>query len=171
MNQTFVLLLRIIHIVGGAFWLGSAFLLVRFVAPAASMAGPEGAKFMQTLVLKTRYIVAIASAAGLTVLAGLILYLNKLGVFREFNIGWVSTGQGIIFTIGGFAGIVALVTGSLLGSTSRKLATLGASLQGPPSSEQAAEIAGLQNRLSNLGATTSILLLLALIAMAIAQSF
>jgi hypothetical protein len=49
------------------------------------------------------------------------------------------------------------------------LAELGQGLQGPPSPEQAAEIARLQNRLSNLGAATAILLLAALIAMATAQ--
>ncbi|MFQ5943966.1 MAG: hypothetical protein ACE5JF_10470 [Anaerolineales bacterium] len=171
MSQSILLLLRIIHIVGGAFWVGSAFLLTRFVAPAVAMAGPEGAKFMQTLVLKTRYIVTIAAAAGLTVLAGLILYFNKLGAFNDFNIDWLSTTQGIIFTIGTLVGISAFVAGFLLGSNSRQLAELGASLEGPPSSEQAAEIAGFQNRLANLGAITSILLLVTLISMAIAQSF
>ena len=74
-----------------------------------------------------------------------------------------------MFTIGGLAGIIALFTGSAIGSNSRKLATLGASLQGPPSPEQGAEIAGLQSRLETLGAVTSILLLVTLIAMASAQ--
>lgn len=165
----YVLLLRIIHIVGGAFWAGAAFLLTGFVAPAVNKAGPEGGKFMQTFVLKTRYVVIVAVAAGLTVLAGLLLYLRKLGGLNNLNFEWSTTGEGIAFTIGGLAGIAALITGSMTGSTSRKMATLGASLEGPPSPEQAAEIAGYQNRLSNLGAVTSILLLVALIGMASAQ--
>ena len=41
---------------------------------------------------------------------------------------------------------------------------------GRMSPEQAAEIARLQSRLSNLGAATAILLLVVLIAMAIAQN-
>ena len=82
----------------------------------------------------------------------------------------MSTGTGVMFTIGGLAGIIALFAGSAIGANSRKLANLGASLQGPPSPEQATEISGLQNRLSNLGAVTAILLLVTLIVMASAQN-
>lgn len=163
----YLLLLRIVHIIGGVFWAGSAFMLVRFVAPAVTLAGPEGAKFMQRLVLGTRFVVVTATAAGLTVLTGLLLYWRASGGLRG---EWMATGTGVMFTIGGLAGLIALFTGSATGTNSRKLATLGASLQGPPSPEQAAEIAMLQNRLSNLGSATSILLLLVLIAMATAQN-
>ncbi len=162
----YVLLLRIVHIVGGAFWAGSAFMLVRFVAPAVTLAGPEGAKFMQRLVLGTRFVLVTATTAGLTVLTGLLLYWRASGGLRT---EWMSTGTGVMFTIGGLAGLIALFAGSAIGANSRKLATLGASLQGPPSPEQAAEIARLQNRLSNLGAATAILLLVVLITMATAQ--
>ena len=162
----YVLLLRIVHIVGGVFWAGSAFMLVQFVAPAVRLAGPEGAKFMQRLVLGTRFVVVTATAAGLTVLTGLLLYWRASGGLRT---EWMSTGTGVMFTIGGLAGLIALFAGSAIGANSRKLATLGASLQGPPSPEQAAEIDRLQNRLSNLGAATAILLLVVLIAMASAQ--
>jgi len=162
----YVLLLRIVHILGGAFWFGSAFVLTRFVAPAVTLAGPEGAKFMQKFVLGTRFVVVTATAAGLAVLTGLLLYWRASG---GLSTDWMSTGTGVMFTIGGLAGIIALFTGSAIGSNSRKLATLGASLQGPPSPEQGAEIAGLQSRLETLGAVTSILLLVTLIAMASAQ--
>lgn len=162
----YVLLLRIVHIFGGVFWAGSAFVLVRFVAPAAEQAGPEGAKFMQRLVLGTRFVVVTAAAAGLAVLTGLLLYWRASGGLRG---DWMSTGTGVMFTIGGLAGLIALFTGSGTGATSRRLAELGASLEGPPSPEQAAEIAGLQDRAGNLGAITAILLLITLIAMATAQ--
>jgi len=163
----YLLLLRIVHIVGGVFWAGSAFMVVQFVTPAATLAGPEGAKFMQRLALGTRFILVTATTAGLTVLTGLLLYWRASG---GLNADWLSTGTGVMFTIGGVAGLIAASTGGAIGSNSRKLATLGASLQGPPSPEQAAEIAGLQNRLSNLGAVTAILLLVVLVAMATAQS-
>ena len=155
----YVLLLRIVHITGAAFWAGSSFLLTGFIGPAAEKAGPEGAKFMQTLVQGGRYIAAIAAAAGLTVLTGLLLYWRASG---QLSTDWMSTGTGVMFTIGGLAGIAAFVAGIQIGSTSRKLAELGSSLEGPPTPEQAAQIAGFQNRLANLGAVTSILLLVAL---------
>ncbi len=162
----YVLALRIIHILGGAFWAGSAFLLTGYVAPAAGQAGPEGAKFMQRLVLGTRYVTAISAAAGLTVLTGYLLYWRASGGLQG---EWISTGTGVMFTVGGLAGIAALIAGIRTGSTSRKLAELGASLEGPPSPEQGAEIARLQNRLSNLGAISSVFLVVALISMASAQ--
>ena len=162
----YVLTLRIIHILAGAFWFGSAFALTRFVAPAVTLAGPEGAKFMQKLVLGTRFVMVTAIAAGLAVLTGLLLYWRASGGLQT---EWMSTGTGVMFTIGAIGGIIALFTGSAIGANSRKLATLGASLQGPPSPEQGAEIAGLQSRLETLGAVTSILLLVVLIAMASAQ--
>lgn len=162
----YVLLLRIFHILGGVFWAGGAFVLVRFIAPAAEDAGPEGAKFMQRLVLGTRFVVVTATAAALNVLTGLLLYWRASGGLSG---EWMSTGTGVMFTIGGLGGLIALFTGSATGATSRKLAELGASLQGPPSPEQAAEIAGLQNRAGKLGAITAILLLIVLIAMATAQ--
>jgi uncharacterized membrane protein len=162
----YLMLLRIVHIIGGVFWAGSAFMLVQFVAPAVTLAGPEGGKFMQRLVLGTRLSVVTGTAAGLTVLTGLLLYWRASGGLRG---EWISTGTGVMFTIGGLAGLIALFTGAATSANSRKLAELGQGLQGPPSPEQAAEIARLQNRLSNLGAATAILLLAALIAMATAQ--
>ncbi|GMR11777.1 MAG: hypothetical protein BMS9Abin28_2621 [Anaerolineae bacterium] len=165
----YLLLLRLIHILGGVFWAGSVFMLTGFVGPAVSQAGPAGGKFMQRLVLGTRFTTVTAVAAGLTVLTGLLMYLRKLGVLGNFSVDWVSTGEGIVITIGGLAGIAALIAGALTGSTSQKLAELGASLEGPPSPEQASEIAGLQNRLSDLGVTASILLVVALISMATAR--
>lgn len=163
----YLLLLRIIHIVGGVFWAGSAFMLVQYVAPAVNLAGPEGAKFMQRLVLGTRFVLVTATTAGLTVLTGLLLYWRASG---GLNADWMSTGTGVMFTIGGLAGLIAFFAGSAIGANSRKLATLGASLQGPPSPEQGAEVAALQNRLTNLGAASAILLLVVLIAMATAQN-
>jgi uncharacterized membrane protein len=162
----YVIALRIIHILSGAFWYGTAFAFTQFVSPAATLAGPEGAKFVQKLVLGTQFVRATATAAGLTVLTGLLLYWRASGGLQT---EWMSTGTGVMFTIGGIAGIIALFTGLTIGANSRKLATLGASLQGPPSPEQAAEIEGMQSRLETLGAVTSILLLVVLIAMATAQ--
>lgn len=162
----YVLALRIIHILGGAFWAGSAFLLTGWIAPTAGKLRPEGPKFMQSLVLETRYVVVIASTAGLTVLSGLLLYWRASGGFQT---DWMSTGTGLMFTLGGLAGISAAVIGGIIGSNSRKLAELGANLEGPPSPEQGAELARLQNRGANLGAANAILLVIALIAMASAQ--
>jgi hypothetical protein len=81
----------------------------------------------------------------------------------------MSTGTGVMFTIGGLAAIGAAILGGLIGSNGHKLAKLGASLEGPPSPEQAAELGHLQSRGANLGAANAVLLVITLIAMATAQ--
>jgi hypothetical protein len=162
----YVLTLRIIHILGGAFWAGSAFLLTGFIAPTAGEMKPEGPKFMQRMILGTRYLAAIGIAAGLTMLSGLLLYWRASGGLQT---DWISTGTGVMFTIGGLAAIAAGVFGGLIGSNGKKLAELGASLEGPPSPEQAAELGHLQSRGANLGAVNAVLLVIAIIAMATAQ--
>ena len=162
----YLLLLRIVHIVAGAYWAGSAFLLTLYIAPAVTLAGSAGDKFMEKLVSGTLHIVAIGVSAGLTVLSGLLLYWRASGGLRS---EWMSTGTGIMFTIGGLAGIIAFFSGAVIGANSRKLAIIEDSLHDAPSTEQAAEIAGLKKRLETLGAVSAILLLVALIAMATAQ--
>jgi uncharacterized membrane protein len=41
-----LVLLRLIHIFSGVFWAGSAFVLARFIQPAAAATQPESNKFM-----------------------------------------------------------------------------------------------------------------------------
>ena len=162
----YVLTLRIIHILGGAFWAGSAFLLTGWIAPTAGQLRPEGPRFMQRLILGTRSTMAISLAAGLAIVSGLLLYWRASGGLQT---DWMSTGAGVMFTIGGLAAIAAGVLGGLIAGNGKKLAELGSSLQGPPSPEQAVELGHLQSRGANLGAANAVLLVITIIAMASAQ--
>ena len=162
----YVLSLRIIHILGGVYWAGSAFLLTGFLSPAVAQAGPAGPKVMQRLILGTRFAVVTGLAAVLAVTSGLLLYWRASSGLQG---AWMTTGTGIMFTLGGLAGLVALFTGASLGQTSGKLARLGAEIDGPPTPEQAVEIQALQARIQALGTATSVLLVVTLIGMATAQ--
>ena len=75
--------LRLVHIVGGAFWYGSAILMGFFISPTVSATGEAGQKFMGYLVKNKGITKVIATAAGLTVLAGGILYWID---FRWFKV-------------------------------------------------------------------------------------
>ncbi len=55
-------------------WAGSAFVLARFIEPAAAATLPESNKFMQQMMGAGGYVIVQAIAGPLTVLAGLILY-------------------------------------------------------------------------------------------------
>ena len=50
MSIYLVWLLRIIHIVGGVFWVGGSIVMTYFVGPAVGAMGEAGPKFMADLV-------------------------------------------------------------------------------------------------------------------------
>ena len=169
---TYLLVLRIIHILGGAFWAGAAFMLAGYVAPAVREAGQAGTQFMQGLLGKTRFLSVIAVASGLNVLSGLLLYWRLSG--NRINLEWITTsGTGMAFTIGGLAGLAALVIGMAVQNRgSRKILAIGRAIQasgGPPTPEQAAEIQSIQESVGRAGVWTSILLVIALLGMASAR--
>lgn len=165
----YMLVLRLLHIPAGAFWVGSSLALVWFVGPAVGAVGPEGGKVLRQLVLRTRWIAVVASAAGLTNLSGLLMYWRDSGGLR---LEWIQTGMGIMLTIGGIAGLLAGYFGVNVGRTSQKIAELGERIGqagGPPSPEDGAELGQLQERMQSLGSTTAILLVIAVLAMASAR--
>jgi uncharacterized membrane protein len=55
------LLLRLIHILAGVFWVGAIFLIAGFLLPTARAMGREGGRFMQHLMLQRRLPVFSAS--------------------------------------------------------------------------------------------------------------
>lgn len=165
----YLIALRLIHVFSGVLWAGASMALTWFVAPAVGAVGPDGGKVLRQLILRTRWVVIISAAAGLAILSGLLMYLYLYGAVWS---DWVTTGPGIVFTIGGVAGILAGYFGGRIGSTSRKLAKLGeriASSGGPPSEQDGAEMGRLQAAMQSLGSTNSILLVIAVLAMASAR--
>lgn len=65
-----MIVMRFIHIVAGVFWVGAAFVVVRFILPTASAAGPAGGQFMQQL-LRSGFTRAVIGAGVLNVPRGL----------------------------------------------------------------------------------------------------
>ena len=57
-----MIVLRLIHIVTGVFWVGGSFLLLSYIVPAADAAGPAGGQFMQRLM--QRGLTRAGTAAG-----------------------------------------------------------------------------------------------------------
>jgi uncharacterized membrane protein len=105
-----VLLLRLIHIGAGAFWVGAVTTFFLFVQPAAVAVGPDGTKFMYQLIHHRRLSVVILSSAAVTVLAGIwLLVITSSGLdpdllFDDSRLG---------FTIGGVVAILAFGLGGL----------------------------------------------------------
>jgi hypothetical protein len=163
-----IIVLRLVHIVGGVFWAGSTFFTEGFMAPMIALSGPEGGRFMERLMTQTRFGVAISLAAILTQLSGLILYWRD----SQLSDGWAGSGPGIGFAIGGLAGLLTLIpVFAMLRPAGDRMLELGRQLQaagGPPSPELLAEMEVQQQRRTMGGRISALLLIISVIFMAIA---
>lgn len=168
--DVYMLILRVIHIFAGVIWAGWAFALVSFVEPASRAAGPEGGKFMQTLVGKTKIIQTMTVAPLLVILTGLLMYWRVSGGLSGL---WIVSGPGLALTLGSLAGILAYVSGLVISRpAAARLAALSKDMQsagGPPSPEQMAELGAQQERLSKGGRYAAILLAVSVIGMSAAR--
>jgi uncharacterized membrane protein len=164
------IVLRIVHILAGVFWVGSAYVMVFFVAPTAAELGPEGGKFMAGLSQRRKLPMYSAASAYLTILAGLVLYWRSSD---GLDPDWIVSGPGVTFTVGGVAAIIALVLGAtVIGTGARRLGPLtaqAAAAQGPPSPETAAELQRLGARMRSGSIWIALLLTIAVVAMAVAR--
>jgi uncharacterized membrane protein len=161
-----VIVLRLIHIVSGVFWVGSSIVLGVFISPTVAATADAGQKFMAHLVTQTKITMRITIAALLTVLAGGWLYWIDSGGFTS---GWTNTTTGWGFSIGGILGIIGLVFGILVGKNTGMLGTIASKVQGRPTSEQMSQIQAAQRQLAVVGPISTIALILALVCMATAR--
>lgn len=161
-----VIVLRLIHIVAGVFWVGGSLIFAFFISPAVAANGEAGQKIMAHLVNKARLSTRLAISAVLTVLAGSWLYqIDSQGLTS----GWSSSGPGVGFSIGGIFAVIGLIFGLIIGINSNRLGKLAMEIQGKPSDEQFKRIQAAQKQLSFAVPITSVSLILALICMATAR--
>jgi uncharacterized membrane protein len=165
-----VILLRLVHIFAGVFWVGGGALFFLYVEPAVRATAPESAKFMQHLMARGKYSLAMTIASGLTILAGAWLYWRDTAGFTS---NWIASRPGIGFTIGAVIGILTFIFGILvMKRNADRLAALGKEIQaagGPPKPEQLTELERVQNVLSMAGKINFVLLIIALGIMATAR--
>jgi uncharacterized membrane protein len=168
-DQTITLLLRLIHILFGIFWVGVVLFIAGFLAPTARATGRDGGVFMQHLMQKRRLPVYLGIAMLLTVLSGFVMY-GRLAAAT--NGAWAGTPPGIAYGVGGLAAILGAVAGmAISGSAARRMATVGQAVSqaGKPTPEQQAEMMRLQGRMALGSRLTAALLLVAASAMAVAR--
>ena len=158
--------LRLIHVVAGAFWFGSAMMMGFFISPTVAATAEAGQRFMGYLIGKARLHVKISIAAILTTLAGLWLYwIDSNG----FTSAWTKAGPGLVFGIGGVFGLIGLIFGLLIGKNISALVKIGSQVQGKPTPEQMSQIQAAQKQLGFVGPVSSFSLIIAVVCMAIAR--
>jgi uncharacterized membrane protein len=105
-----LLVLRLIHIGAGVFWVGAVFTFFLFVQPAAVAVGPEATKFTYQLLHRGRFAWVVLAAAATTVLAGiwlLVITSNGLDAALLFDASRLG------YTVGGVAAILTFGLGAL----------------------------------------------------------
>jgi len=155
-----IVVLRLVHIVFGATWVGMMVLAQLFLAPAIAEAGPEGGKVMAAL-QRRKMMVIIPIFALLTILSGAWLIFAVYGNMA----GFMASRVGQTFSIGATLAIVAFVIGiTVMRPAMMRMAALA---QDPVKNRD--EIQRLRARGASVGRLVVILLILAIGAMAVAR--
>ncbi|HXV15583.1 MAG TPA: hypothetical protein VD758_02325 [Gemmatimonadaceae bacterium] len=171
MNEsTMMVILRLIHIIGGVFWVGTVLMIAWFLMPATKATGQSGLAVMQDVMMRQKLSVYLMTAMGLTILSGLAMYVH---LSMATNGAWSSSTMGKVLGFGALCGIVGgAIGGSNSRSTGLKMAAIGKAIQEsgkPPTEEQRAEIDRLQTSAQKVLRIVAVLLLLAVASMASAR--
>jgi uncharacterized membrane protein len=162
-----IAILRLFHILPGAIWVGSAVFLAFVVQPALAKTGPPHAPALMANMLKPLLIILHGSAI-LTIVFGVIMAFRLPGRDPLFDYLW-STDWGTMIWLGFLFSVVAYGIGNIAGLSNKKMADIGASLTGPPTPEQAAQMTKLRDRAILLARIGALLVVVAVAFMALAN--
>lgn len=165
MNDVEFLVYRILHIVFGSFWVGSALFLTIILEPRLRAMGPNFHGPVMGAVTKVAGPTLLGSGA-ITVVVGIIMvYRMRSGTFDHF----FDTGWGWAITIGFVTAVAALIIGSVVARTSNHLRSMAGAIQvagRPMTPGEEAQMGTLSTRLVMLARIAAALVLIALGAMA-----
>jgi len=164
-----MIVLRFLHVVSGALWVGMFGFMTFFLMPAFAEVGPDGAK-LQAALVKRRIPVIMPVIALVTLLSGFWMYQRLSGG----AIGaLLKTPVGLTFGLGGLAALLAFVVGIGLARPfmmrSMKLAEQMTTASPADRSSIMAEMQKLRVRGATVNRVVMALLLFALAAMAVAR--
>jgi uncharacterized membrane protein len=164
-----MIVLRVIHIFSGVFWVGVSFFNIGFLQPTVQATGNDGQKVMQHLASHTRFTVTVYSAATLTLLSGWTMYWRLFG----FRLSVLSSGSGLVLTTGAIAGTIAwLIAIIFVRRVMGRMEAIGGAIQaqgGPPTPEQVSQMQAAGGQLAKLGQWGVAFMVVALLGMSTAQ--
>lgn len=164
-----LLLMRLLHILLGIFWVGTMMFNSLFLFPAFRDAGPDGAKVGAALVNR-RFMVVMPIVALVTILSGLWLYWHLSVGFQPV---FMRSGMGMTLGIGAACAIAAFIVGIVVVRPAMVQATAlaqSAPQAGPAERDaQLARAQVLRVRADVAGRLVTSLLVLAAAAMAAAR--
>ena len=166
---TELLILRLVHVVGGIFWVGGTLLTTFFLIPAVATMGPAGGEVFAA-VQRRKLSAYMLAAAVLTILSGLrLLWITSGGFSRAY----FATAPGIGFSTAATSALLAFLLGMLVARpAAMRAARLGGSMASAPAERRpqiVAEVAALRRRSAVFGTAVAVLLLLAASGMSVAR--
>ena len=165
-----VIVLRLVHVVAGALWVGMATFVTYYLQPAIQEAGPDGGKVMAGI-QRRGLMTLMPILAVLALVSGLWLYMRAAGGSHG---AFARSGPGLAFGLGGLAAIAAWLTGMFVMRPAMMKAMALAQSLGPSTGADdrqrlGAEAQRLRARAAVAGKATTHLLFFALAAMAVAR--
>jgi uncharacterized membrane protein len=158
MTATLFPWMRTLHILFAASWFGAATVLTLYLLPVLRQLGPAGETTLQRLTGRGLHRF-MAASSGITVLSGLWLYWT---LTAGFSASAMASTPGVVFGLGGLAGLLAaMLGGGVIGRSIKRIEALSASGGDP------AQIANLQQRIAMASRLALALLAFALLAMAL----
>ena len=165
-------ILRFVHVVSGALWVGMMVFTVVFLSPALQEAGPDAGKVNAAL-QRRRLMVVMPIIALLTLISGFWLFYRFSGGAPA---AMLRTPVGLAFGLGGLAALLGFVVGiALMRPVMMRSMTITKELGGPPPLPEAerrarmGELERLRARGAGVSRLVTGLLLFALGAMAVAR--
>jgi uncharacterized membrane protein len=166
---TELLILRLVHVLGGIFWVGSTLLTTFFLIPAMATMGPAAGEVFAAI-QRRKLSAFLLAAALLTVASGLrLLWITSGG----YSPAYFGTAPGFGFATAGTMAIVAFLLGMAVSRPAAvRAARLGAAMSTTPPERRAevgAQIATLRRRSAVFGTLVAALLVLAAAGMSVAR--
>lgn len=163
------IVLRFLHVFGGAMWVGMLAFQVFFLGPALGEAGPEAGKLMAALG-KRRIPVIMPIIALITLVSGFWLFQRMSGGNMA---ALMATPMGKGFAVGGVSALLAFLFGMIvMRPVMMRSMKLAESLPSTPPEQRAAVSAELQRlraRGNLQGQIVTVMLLFTLAVMAVAR--
>lgn len=164
-----IIVLRLLHVVGGIFWVGSMLFTTTFLAPTLRELGPLGGSVMAGL-QKRKLMVWIPAVALLTILSGARLMWIVSGGFSG---AYFASGSGAAFGASAVAATVAFLIGiTTVRPDMARAGALGAAMQAADETQKSnigAELQRVQRRIGLVQRVVAVLLLFAAAGMSVAR--
>jgi hypothetical protein len=165
-----IIVLRLVHVLGGIFWVGSVTFNGVFLLPTLAGLGPAAGPVMAGL-QRRRMPTVLPVVAVLTMLSGLrLLQLTSAGFSAEY----FASGPGIAYSLGGLAAIAGFAVGMAFTRPAMlRAAALAGQVAGAADDAAraalGAEVARMRSRGAKGNTVMLVLVSLAAVAMAVAR--